>query len=164
MCTHFLPCVMGRQSFPGGKYEHLAKIPLSNQVTTSDEAFTVIAYENGRDCWNDMLRTDRNNKKIKKELLRYSIGSGKEAKKYEGWTQEGIDRFLDIRDDIRKDRKGKRRKRFEYEFMDDMTKICQSLNDIKKKKKNKRLTIDMNDKEEMKRYKRLCLMDDENDI
>ena len=85
------------------KWNHCVKeLNLKTFVSTSDEAFAMLALENNSIKWLDEL-INPNTKK--KDLERTYYSQGNEKNKSPGWTDEGIDRFLELGELVKKVRK-----------------------------------------------------------
>jgi hypothetical protein len=88
---------------------------LSEFITASDEAFGLLLLENSWDVWVTMSENKRQGRPMGKakggdnggragELMTRYTMNGAHVKKHQGWSQEGLDRFVDLAELVKEDR------------------------------------------------------------
>ena len=77
-------------------------------ATPSDEALTLLLYENYNDKWID----EHNNK----ETVRRPKYTQQDGSRYGEWSDEGIERFNQLVQEVKEDRESQRRKRTEENY------------------------------------------------
>lgn len=93
----------------------------SNMVTVTDEAFTIVAIENYYNQW------ESNRKDVGTKWT--DVKSGNLL--YQGWKNEGIDRFHELCEEIEKERQTERSKEAETSFMYKMRAKYMDLGELK---------------------------------
>ncbi len=86
VCDYLLPGIVGRKHFKENRH----RLPLSEIVTESDEAFFCLILENNSERWEDMVE---NNTMTSNKPTKWSKGKGKGALKFNGWEEKGLKRF-----------------------------------------------------------------------
>ena len=107
-----LPCTVGRLKFRKNKAVH----KLEKWATVSDEAFSLLAFENGWRRWKSLLDGDIETKETKYTL------NGAKAKKGQGWSMEGLGRFEELYDFVKQDRI--KHGQVDAELLEDFKKEC----------------------------------------
>lgn len=90
-----LPCAVGKHKFRKNKNVRV----LSEWATISDEAFALLAFENGHKRWESQCNGDTS-----LAGTMYTL-NGSNARKGQGWTKSGLDRFRDLYKMVQKDRR-----------------------------------------------------------
>ncbi len=97
-------------------YEKIEKNEISEFVTVSDEAFSLIVIENYRNVIKEQTENPLKEKLKRghrrtdlKEKPKYT-GNGIGAKKNEGWDVQGLERFIMLVDHVKKNREDDRKK------------------------------------------------------
>jgi hypothetical protein len=90
-CNSFLPAVVGTKHWA----DNHRTLEIREFVTTSDEAFAWVVYENNFERWKDMHRTG--NAKTSARAARWTNAGRSQkdgrSKKFCGWSQDGIDAY-----------------------------------------------------------------------
>jgi hypothetical protein len=110
-CDHVLLHVVGRDLWKRRAHTH----DMSQIATVSDEAFGLLLLENGWETWKAMFAMEDDIPSPK-----YSV-HGPGTKKFQGWREEGIERFNELYDDVEEDR-NLDEGRFEKAFKEDKLK------------------------------------------
>ena len=84
------------------KYNKLKRsLAPSKIATTSDEALAVLLLENSSERWIDSFLTPgKENKKEWSASVYSDDGMGKKARKYGGWTEEGLKRYKTLNEEV----------------------------------------------------------------
>ncbi len=102
-CDHLLGAVTGMKRFAkDSRSRHISQI-----ATVSDEAFALVLLENNFNVWSDMYSTGvTKGSTINPEYTNggNSISNGR-SRKYKGWSDAGIDKYNDLFDKVKQDRK-----------------------------------------------------------
>ena len=106
--------VVGKRTY--AKKSHVERISVF--ATPSDEALVLLLYENSFDRWKNMAKT--NNTKKSSVMPKYtnggvSAGITGSSKKYGGWSDEGLNRFNELYEQVEKDRAADEAKGFPFE-------------------------------------------------
>jgi hypothetical protein len=107
-----LSCIVGKSSWK----LNCGTKKLNEFVTVSDEAFGLLLMHNSWELWRTMGDNARQGKpigKAKREgdgggfqgLMTKYTSNGAYVKKNQGWSEEGLDCFLDLVERVREDRK-----------------------------------------------------------
>jgi hypothetical protein len=94
---HLIECVAGKRRWKNQKREHLMTIVAS----PTDEAFALLILENSIKRWIDMAK--HGTESIEKPKYTRGKAAGG-SRKYEGWTDEGKQRFNELIDAVTADR------------------------------------------------------------
>ncbi len=101
---------------PKEYYEKTEKKEISEFVSVSDEAFSLIAVENYRDVIQERAANPIK-EKLKRGHRRTDLkqkpkytGNGIGAKKNEGWDVQGLERFIALVDHVKEDREKDKKK------------------------------------------------------
>lgn len=84
-CDVFLIQVVGVQKFK----KLSTKVCISQQISRSDEAFMLLILDNNWARWTDMARNGCGDSNVPTKYTH----RGKEARKYGGWTNEGLKKY-----------------------------------------------------------------------
>ena len=90
-CTIFLPCVIGTKEWQS----HYRRHELGEFVSTSDEAFALVNYENNVERWLDMYkRRDLKASDVRAQWTNSgdSVKDGK-SKRFRGWAEAGVAQY-----------------------------------------------------------------------
>ena len=101
-CDHLLGAVTGMKKFAKASRSRW----ISNIATISDEAFALVLLENNYEVWVDMQTrgvTKGSSVDPKYTNGGNSVGNGR-SRKYKGWSDEGIERYNELFDRVKKDR------------------------------------------------------------
>lgn len=102
--TNFIPPVIGLINFHKNKLNH----DYSSEdflVSASDEAFAVLTYDNNYERWLDMaIHGNRKESAVptkyttsaEKRKNKYNVQETSKAKRYQGWSIEGINKYNDL--------------------------------------------------------------------
>jgi hypothetical protein len=71
--------------------------------TATDEAFAILLLENGRDKWVAMARSATGKSSVPSRYTRTKQQGG--TRKYEGWNDDGLERFNELLRLVESDRK-----------------------------------------------------------
>lgn len=130
----FLPCVVKRLYFRQNRFE----LQLSEFVTVSDEAFTLLVLENNVARWNAMFTegTNRASDKMPPQKYQSFVDDSKNGGGKDGYSTQATRRYNEYFDMVEEARKEPTTLPLEYELM----KRMEALNDGKKysNKKSKR--------------------------
>jgi hypothetical protein len=95
-----MECVAGKIDWKNQR----STVPMSKVASVTDEAFALLLLDNGYYQWCDMARVD-NPTKRSTLAPKYTQGRSKGgSRRYEGWSTEGIDRFNELTDMVKKNR------------------------------------------------------------
>ncbi len=126
----FLPAVVGKKKYKN----RVAYEPVSKIATVSDEALAMLLLENSWEKWEDELDKETTDPSKLKPTKWTSMKS--QGKRYCGWNQDGMIRFNELCDIVKKDRKKDQMKekdeRVEYQYCKKKRKAA----DDKKRKSN----------------------------
>jgi hypothetical protein len=117
-CDHILPQITGRIHWK----LHTPKKFISKVATPSDEAFAILLMENSYDLWKATFNTKKHEPKHTGEgganipEAKYSKNGGGTAK-FKGWSNEGMNRFNEIRSEIITIRKSPAGQRFQEKYL-----------------------------------------------
>ena len=112
-CDEILPCVVGKTRWS----DNIWQVKISDLATPSDEAFAHIILENNWDVWVELAEGDMESSSAassaendgengsKTVACPKYTQNGIHAKRYHGWTHEGIKRFNTLSLEVRRDRK-----------------------------------------------------------
>lgn len=106
LADEIIPCVMGKLS---NRRTIETEVSLSNYVTVSDEGFAVLALENIYDTFMQIDIDKYYSPKKEGETKCLSVKGkytmwGEKAKRFGGWSENGINRFNELCKIINKDR------------------------------------------------------------
>jgi hypothetical protein len=112
---HFVSLVVGKRYYNLIHY----KQRISDYATPSDEALAILMFENNYARWEDMAK--RNDTRSSTVLPLYTNGGVSDGEvasnqRYQGWSDEGLDRFNVLFRRVKEDRATDVGKRFETEF------------------------------------------------
>ena len=127
---YFVSAVVGKIRY---KENRCVKV-MSEFVTTADEALAILIFENNFDTWKDMAKnTITKNSEVARKYTNGGSSKGDTAssRRYQGWSSEGINRFNELFDLVKKDRSSRHAKSFEEMFRQ----YCENGGAIGKKKK-----------------------------
>ena len=111
----FVSSVIGKSCYKQNSCDKL----LSEYVTISDEAFAILIFENNFDAWVDMgIRKDTSGTQVPRKYTnggksKADVGSSQHNK---GWSEEGLKRFNELFDKVKKNRSSPEAKDFEEKF------------------------------------------------
>lgn len=132
----FLPCIVKRLHFRQNKFD----CQLSEFVTVSDEAFTLLVLENNVARWNAMFSEGTNKASNDMPPQKYQIvkddnasGGGKD-----GYSTQATRRYNEYFDLIEEKRRESKTSALEYELMKRMKKLHEGKKYSNKKTKRKR--------------------------
>ena len=104
-CENFLSVVVGKHEFGNNKKKKL----VSKIATKSDEALVLLYLENSIGKWTSQYNDPEGKSKSDWTQTGYTLENS-QAKKYKGWSKEGIERFRFLMSDhvpkIRKSSEG----------------------------------------------------------
>lgn len=161
---YYVSAVVGLRHFEKQKL----RSNYSEYATVSDEAFAVLTIENNWNRWMSMAKTNHwkdspvrtkwtvtrdtpvvsDSGKLKKqklppneERIDTDLPEGPQARRYRGWSAQGINRYNQLFDQIKKERNSKRGKRFEVKLRASMEhRAANEKNNGKNKKRKTELT------------------------
>jgi hypothetical protein len=90
-CDTFLSNVVGRNTYNS----KVGEARMSKIATVSDEAFALVCVENSIERWKDEVSNQTKTNKSKWKPSKYTANPS-EARKYGGWSLEGIRRFNEL--------------------------------------------------------------------
>jgi hypothetical protein len=92
---------------------------VSDFVSVSDEAFTILLLENNFECWCNMVtkKVSSSTKMIHKYTNGGSSkGANASSRRFKGWSKEGLRCFNKLYDLVEEDRKGSHARKWEEDF------------------------------------------------
>ena len=112
-CYNILECVAGKQEW---KLEKVRKTVSTSCVTVSDEAFALLILENG---WERFVFYASNEEKNEVQKLPPNLYTGRKGGNmiYEGWSDDGIERFNELCSQVKSDRMSSEGQTFEKSFL-----------------------------------------------
>lgn len=105
---HFLPAVVGKNKWK----RQCAERSVSKIATISDEAFCIVLLENNIDYWGEVMMEKATNlpESETRPPSKYTFfGEKTSTRKFAGWSKAGLQRYNDLQDMVKKDRKTKDR-------------------------------------------------------
>jgi hypothetical protein len=87
---HIINCVSGRKNWKQKQIE----CSMRDSSTATDKAFAILLLENGRDKWEAMARSE--NGKSTEPTKYTSTKREGGTRRYEGWSDEGLERFNEM--------------------------------------------------------------------
>jgi hypothetical protein len=127
--TYYVGAVVGLRHFEKHKCHKLYR----EYVTISDEAFAILTLENNWDRWMAMaaaeewttapvptkwtVTRDRTASAAKKARTREAETGNPQARRYRGWSAQGINRYNQLYDEIEAERKSSRAATFEANLL-----------------------------------------------
>lgn len=140
ICEHVISEIIGR-----AKFEKRARKELvSTFVTRSTEAFAVLLMDNFREMIIERGQKEKE-KKVKKGTLRAPTtakakytNKGRGAKKFRGWSKEGLQKYNSLMNKVRIDREEEAKKNYpvEKEYRRALIEVEESSESAKKRKMN----------------------------
>ena len=129
LCRHYwsngLKCMVGAMRWKrlvlSGKEKPM------DVATASDEALTLLMYENYWPSWLD--------KHENKTVVRPPKYTKQEGMRYGEWNDEGIERFNELLDEVKKDRESAAGKRMEERYQTDRRRITDASESSRKRRK-----------------------------
>jgi hypothetical protein len=124
LCSNFLKTVVGESVW---KFNSVKK-NISDFVTVSDEAFTLLTIENNYDRWMSKFNKEEDKHEVRAKWTnsgKSAAGVGK-SRKFDGWAKEGYKRFNELHHLVKLDHEKWSRRQFEEllkeEFIEDCAK------------------------------------------
>jgi hypothetical protein len=96
---HIINCVSGKKNWKQKQFE----TSMREGSTATDEAFAILLLENGRDKWEAMARSENGKSTEPTKYTRTKKEGG--TRKYEGWSDEGLERFNELLGLVQSDRR-----------------------------------------------------------
>ena len=111
-CDYFLQCVVGRRRWKKG----VSKDEVWKIATVTDEAFGMLLLENSWEKWVDMARRQSGTSEVDSEYT--NSGVGKNSRKFQGWDDQGLTRFNELRNQVQAERMDQSLVEFDDGFLD----------------------------------------------
>ena len=112
---YFVSCVVKKLYYK----EQRCLTLISDFVSVSDEAFTILILENNFDCWCNMVtkKVTSSTKMIRKYTNGGSSkGANASSQRFKGWSKEGLCCFNKLYDLVEEDMKGDHARKWEEDF------------------------------------------------
>ena len=100
---YFVSAVIGKTHYKQNSCDKL----LSQYATVSDEAFALLTFENNFDAWVDMgMRKDISGSQVPRKYTNGGKSNGEvgSSQHNKGWSEEGLKRFNELFDAVKKNR------------------------------------------------------------